>query len=338
MGAIAAFLLGRRWLLPGVGALFALGFVPPFSREDLLRWLVSAAVLAALAVAFDFTAGYINIVNFGFAAFAGAGGYTSALLVVEAGLSPWLTLFVGAAVAAVLGLFTGVLTLRFRGIYAAVVAWFLGLALMGITRNLTDVTRGPLGLQVPNLLPTSSNRPYYFLSIILLVMTYIGLKAITETRAGLAFRAIGQNMDAARASGINPARYRIFNFTVSCMFAGLIGAFFAHYIGILTPEVMSTQRTVEVLVVAYVGGRGTLWGPAVAAFPLVFLTEYLRSSLSDLPGLNLVIYAVLLMAVMVFYPGGLAELPRTLARLRRGVERRLGRPAAQPASRASSRR
>ena len=309
-----AFLWRRRGLGIGLVALALLPLIPPFDAENLRRWLVIGALLAGWAIAFDFTAGYINVVNFGFAAFAGAGGYTSALVTIHFGLPIWLSMFAGVILAGILGFLTGVLTLRFRGIYAAVAAWFLGLALLGITRNVSSVTRGSSGLTVPPFFSSDSNLPYYYLVLGMMFVTYLVLTAVTESRAGLAFRAIGQNMEAARASGVNPTRYRILNFTLSCMFAGWLGAFYAHYFIILTPDVMATSQTVQVLVAAYLGGRGSLWGPAVVAFPLIFSTQWLRLNLDQFPGLGLVIYGLALILVMVYYPGGLAELVHFIQR------------------------
>lgn len=288
--------------------LLVLPLVPPFSQEHILRWMVGAALLAAQAIAFDFTTGYINVVNFGFAAFFGVGAYTSGLLAVNLGISPWIGIFVGALPAAILGLFLGILTLRLRGIFAAVMAWFVGLALLGLARNLVDLTRGPMGLSTPTLLETSSNRPYFYIIVAMMLITYFILKWIVNSHYGLAFRALGQNFDAAQASGINPTYYRVFNFTLQTMFAGWLGGFYAHYVGILTPQIMLTSRTVEVLAIAYIGGRGSLWGGAAIAFPFVFLNETLRSSLTEYSGLHLVIYGLLLIVVMIFYPGGFAKL------------------------------
>lgn len=317
----ATSLLGNR-RLPAVGfviLILILPLIPPFDRQDFMRYLVGAAYMAALAVAFDFSAGYINIVNFGFAAFVGLGGYTSALLAVNFGLSPWIGVFVGGVAAGLLGLLTGALTLRLRGIYAAVMAWFVGLALMGIVRNLPDITRGSLGLNVPLLFNTSDNLPYYYVIVAMLLITLAVLGLVIRSHIGLAFRAIGQNVQAARASGINPTRYLVINFTLSCAFAGWLGGFYAHYYGILTPDVMATSHTVEVLVVAYIGGRGSLWGGALVAFPLVIGIELLRTQLAELPGLHLVLYGILLILVMIYRPGGVAAFLRGLdARLRRG--------------------
>lgn len=298
--------------------LLILPFVPPFNQEHILRWLVSAALIAAQAIAFDFTTGYINVVNFGFAAFVGVGAYTSGLLAVNLGVSPWIGIFVGALPAALIGFFLGLLTLRLRGIFAAVMAWFVGLALLGVTRNLVDLTRGPMGLNTPTLLETASNRPYFYIIAAMMIVTYVVLSRIVNSHYGLAFRAIGQNIDAARASGINPTYYRVFNFTVQCLFAGWLGGFYAHYFGILTPQIMLTSRTVEVLAIAYIGGRGSLWGGMAVAFPFIIFIELLRSNLSALPGLHLVIYGLLLILVMLYYPGGFAQAYRSLtARLKR---------------------
>jgi len=288
----------------GLVLLFILPFIPPFNQEYMLRLLIYCALIGAMCIAFDFTAGFINIVNFGYAAVAGFGGYTSALLAINLGLSPWLGMLAGGITAGFAGLIIGSISLRLRGIFAACLSWFFGLAMMGLTTKMVWLTRGPLGLRTPRLFETDSNLPYYFLIITMLLLIYLICKWVVRSKMGLAFQAIGQNMDAARTSGINPVYYRIFNFTMSCAIAGVLGGFYAHFYGILTPEVMNTSKTVEVLAVAYIGGRGSLWGGAVIAFPFLFLMEIIRSSLSTLPGLNLIIYALALILVMIYYPGG----------------------------------
>jgi branched-chain amino acid transport system permease protein len=315
-----------------VAIAIVLPFIPPFNGQDYQRWLVGAALMAGMAVAFDFTAGYINIVNFGFAAFVGVGAYVSGLLAANLGISPWIGIFVGAAASGFVGLLTGMLTLRLRGIYAAVMTWFVGLALMGLARNMTEITRGSLGLNVPLLLDTSDNLPYYYVILGMLLVTLAVLTLVTRSDLGLAFRAIGQNLQAAKASGINPTRFLVINFTLSCAFAGWLGGFYAHYYGILTPDVMLTSHTVEVLAVAYIGGRGTLWGPAVIAFPLTIGVELLRTQFANLPGLHLVLYGVVLILVMVFWPSGFAGLVRSVVSwYERRRERSQGTPApAQP--------
>ncbi len=297
-------------------ALAALPLIPPFDQEHIVRWLIMGAFLAAQAVAFDFTAGYINVVNFGFAALLGLGAYTSAILanrmpflIVQPGITPWVGIWAGALISGLVGLLLGMLTLRLRGLYAAIMAWFVGIALMGLATNLVPLTRGSMGLQPPPLLSTASNRPYFYIILVMMLAVYVTLRLVTHSHFGLAFKAIGQNLDAARASGINPTKYKVFNFALSAFFAGWLGGFYAHYYGSLTPKtIMHTSKTVEVLAIAYIGGRGSLWGGIAVAFPFVFFIEFLRSRFSELPGLHMVIYGVLMILVMIFYPDGLAGL------------------------------
>jgi branched-chain amino acid transport system permease protein len=314
----------------------ALPMIPPFTGEDWRRYLVVAALAAAGAVAFDFTAGYIDIVNFGFAAFMGLGGYTSAILAVRFGISPWLGFPLGALTAGLLGLFTGALTLRLRGIYAAVMTWFVAIALMGLARNLTDITRGAQGLSVPPLLASTDNMPYYYVILAILLATMVVLSLIIRSRFGLAFRAIGQNLQASRASGINPTKFLVANFTISCAFAGVFGVFYAHYYGILTPKVMDTSHTIEILAIAYIGGRGSLWGPAIIAFPMSILVSQMQVQFASLPGLYLVFYGLLLVLVMLFRPDGFAGIVRGLGRRLDGTQAVANTPpAAAPSANAS---
>jgi len=272
--------------------------------EYLLRLLISSMIFGSLAMAFDFTAGFINIVNFGYAAFWGLGAYTSGLLAVKLGLTPWLGIFAGALIAGIVGLGLGILTLRLAGIFASCMAWFVALALMAVASNWVTLTRGNSGLSVPLFFDSPENLPYYYVVFALTIITYAVLTLVTRSRVGLAFKAIGQNLPAAQASGINPTKYRIINFTLSCTLAGLIGGFYAHFVGILGPNVMHTSHTIEVMAIAYVGGRGSIWGGLVSALILIPLMEYLKPFME----LRLIMYGALLVFVMLFYPQGLSGI------------------------------
>src|SRR5438876_7514785 len=131
---------------PSWMALSALLIGPFLTRNQyFLDLMVVSLYFGAQAMAFDFTSGFIGIVNFGFAGFLGLGAYISALMSIKIGLSPWLTIWLGAAGSAALGWLTGLLTLRLRGIFAAVMAWFLSLGLFALAAALVPLTRGFLG-------------------------------------------------------------------------------------------------------------------------------------------------------------------------------------------------
>lgn len=312
--------------IAGILFLLVLPLVPPFNQDYLIRWLIAGAVAGAAAVAFDFSSGYLGIVNFGYAAFIGLGGYTSAIISNRLGISPFITIFMGGIAAAILGVLSGVVSLRLRGMFAICFTWFIGIALMGLCFKWDSLTRGPLGLQCKAFFEGNSSLPFYYLIIAILLLTYIVLALMINSYYGLAFRAIGQNMEAAMTSGVHPTKFRVINFTLSCFFAGLIGGFYAHYYGILTPELLHTQKTVEVLALAYIGGRGTLWGGAVAAIPFIFMLELLRSTFSNLPGINLIIYGVFLILIMIYMPDGVAKLVKDIQAKFKGS----GKPAESP--------
>jgi len=296
----------------GLVLLILLALTPLVIRDEfVLRLLISAMMFAGLAVAFDFTAGFINIVNFGFAAFWGLGAYVSGLLVVRLGWSPLITMPLAALASGALGFILGLLTIRLGGIYAACMTWFLALAALSTVGNLVELTRGYSGISIPPLFETVRNWPYFYLVFAILVTTYILVTMIVKTRLGMAFKAVGQDIEAAESSGIDAVRYKIINFTISCAFAGLIGGFYAHFIGILTPSVMHTSHTVEILAMAYIGGRGTLWGALVSAMLLVPTMEFLKEMME----FRLILYGALMIFVMIYYPRGLAGAWESLERL-----------------------
>jgi branched-chain amino acid transport system permease protein len=286
---------------------------PPFNQGYLVRWFIMAAIMGTGAMAFDFSSGYIAVVNFGFAAFVGLGAYTSAIVAIRWGIPLPVAMLCGALASALLGFFTGAISLRMRGMFAICLTWFIGIGLMGLAIKMVWLTRGMLGLQVPYFFgPKASNLYYWYPVLGVSLVTWYILKRFARSHIGLAFKAIGQNMDAAKTSGINPTRYRIMNFTVSCALAGWVGAFYAHFIGILTPDFLHTAKTVEFLVIVYIGGRGSLWGGFAVAFPFIWFTEMLRSNFDYLPGINLLVYGLMLIVIMIFYAGGMAQFFRYL--------------------------
>jgi branched-chain amino acid transport system permease protein len=179
--------------------------------------------------------------------------------------------------------------------------WFVALAMMAVANNWVDLTKGSAGMNVPPLFDTVQNSPYFYTMFGIMVLTYVALMYTTQSNLGMAFRAIGQDIEAASSTGINPTKYKVINFTVSCALAGIIGGFYAHFIGILTPSVMSTSRTVEIMAISYIGGRGTIWGGLACALIMVPAMEYAK----DLMELRMVLYGALMIYIMIFYPKGL---------------------------------
>ena len=237
--------------LPLLVCLAVLALAPVFiTNQYTLRLLVASLYFGSLAMAFDFTGGFINAVNFGFAGFVGLGAYAAALAANHTGLGIWFGLLLAALATGLVGFLTGILTLPLRGIYVSLMSWFVGMTLMALASAMLKVTRGARGLIVPPLYESASNTAYLYFLLMMALLVYIILRLIIRSRVGLAFRAIGLNFDAAQASGVDPTRYKLLNFTLSCACAGIFGGFYAQFVGIVTPDLMDTGHTLEVMALA----------------------------------------------------------------------------------------
>lgn len=291
--------------------------IPPLlsGNRFLVTVLTSSLVFSTLAAVYDLNVGYARIFNFGFGAFFGIGAYTSGLMSFHLGLPGWYGMLPGAAFATGIGFLAGVLTLRLRGVYVAMMTWFLAEALRLVFANLVDYTRGYIGLVVEGNTPLNlglitidpssfSRLPYYYVLLALCLVMYFVLRKVVNSKAGLAFKALREDEDAAETLGIDTTRYKLLNFMLASFFAGLIGAFYANWVGVLTPDIFGVTLTVQVLSTTYVGGRGTLWGPMVAGFILIPFFEIWR----PFAVLQVVVYGLLLIVAMVFAPRGLAGL------------------------------
>ena len=290
--------------------------VPPWVDSPYLTTVfISALMFGLFGAIYDLMIGYAGLTNFGYAGFIAAGAYGSALASFHYGISPWLGLVIGGACGGLMGFLTGVITLRLRGLYLGLTTWFVAEALRFTIANTPDYTRGVLGLAVepfPDLLGIDFARgnllTHYYLLVVLGALIMLAMWLLVRSRIGLAFKAIREDQLATESLGLNATKYKLINFTVACFLTGVLGSFYAHYLGILspTPEEFGVPRTVEILTVCYVGGRGTLWGSLFAGFLLVGFQEYFRG----LEAWRLVMYGALLIAVMLFAPKGLAGLKK----------------------------
>jgi branched-chain amino acid transport system permease protein len=292
--------------------------VPPLADNPYITTIfISALMFGIWGAIYDLMIGYAGLANFGYAGFIAAGAYGSALASFHYGISPWFGLLIGGLCGALMGLLTGLITLRLRGLYLGLTTWFVAEALRFTISNTPDYTRGMLGLAVapfPDILGIDFSRgrllSHYYLLMVLGGVILLLMHLLVRSKIGLAFRAIREDQLATESLGLNTTRYKLINFTVACFFTGVIGSFYAHYLGILspTPEEFGVPRTVEILTIAYVGGRGTLWGSLFAAFLLIGFQEYFR----ELEAWRLVMFGALLILVMIFAPKGLAGLKKYL--------------------------
>lgn len=310
-----------------VTLLVVLAALVPLLTGDtyLLHVLILAMVFAIFAAAWNLVTGFAGLKTFGHHAFFGIGAYVSALLGIHLGLSPWLTIWLAAAVAALFGLFIGVPILRIRSMPHVAIVTLAFAEIVRITiSNLQSITRGELGLWgIPAFegftLPLIGEvvfSPavkvwYYYLALLLLVLSMALVTLMMRSKVGLAMVAMRDAEDAAESLGVNLARFKLLVFGVSAFLVGVAGAFYAHYIGILTPSAaVGADLIILVIAMVLVGGLGTLSGPLVGALILTVLGEMLRV----LDDYRLLIYGALIILSVLFMPRGLATVGDLLRR------------------------
>lgn len=306
-----------------VGLLLLL--VPPFLDSYLVHLLIVVLFWAYLGACWNILGGYAGLFSFGHALFFGIGGYTSTVLFMQAGLSPWLGMLAGALAAAVVGLFIGYLSFRYglRGIYFGLVTLafaevfrliFLAWAFVG----------GSVGIYIPLrgddvvALQFTQRINYYYL-ILALVAVVLGLTEwMRRRKLGYYLQAIREDEDAASALGINTFRYKQIAMGTSAALTALGGTFYAQYYFYIDPNLLfGVDVTVELLLRPILGGAGTVLGPLVGSVVLGPIAELSRTTLASYQGVYLMVYGLILVVVMLFMPNGLVGLAATWRERRR---------------------
>lgn len=268
-------------------------------------------LFSLLALSLNVIIGYVGELSFGHAAFFGIGAYVAAILGMHTGLSGLEGLVLAALVAGLFGFVIGYVSLRIVGPQFAILTLGFGSIIYTVTNYWVDVTRGPMGIsniQPLNLIgagfPLESAKGYYYLTLALVVAFAWACHALMTSRTGRAFIATRENAPLAASLGIDVFRMKLLGFVVATAVAGVGGALYAHYLTVVTPDVMSLQYVAALIIMVIIGGRGTIAGPIVGALIYVGLLEVLRA----LGPLRLVIFAGLLTTSVIFLPGGIVSL------------------------------
>lgn len=308
-----------RIVLPVLCILVFIGVPVIFRNPAFLQLMVLVLLYAYLTTSWNLVGGFAGVLPLGHTLFAGIGAYTSTLLFIELGLTPWIGMFVGAFLAMIAGFLIGLPTLKLRGAYFALssIAFLEGLRV--VTEN-TKVLfgvkiNGPQGL----LLPLKGNSLYYFqfdnkiwYYYVILIMTaivlYITYK-VSVSRLGYYLMAGGEDKEAAEALGVNVFRCKMIAMMMSTFLTALGGTFYAQLVRYIYPRgVMNLEFAFEIAFIAIVGGRGTIAGPILGSFLLVPVAELTRIYLGgSYLGIHLVVYGIVLMLVMIFEPRGITE-------------------------------
>ncbi|MBX3604302.1 MAG: branched-chain amino acid ABC transporter permease, partial [Piscinibacter sp.] len=303
-----------------------------FRRATFIAFLVLLAALPALpvpefwitqanyiglytlvALGLVLLTGVAGLTSFGQAAFVGIGAYTAAYLATTMGVSPWLTLFIGLALAVLAALVVGAITLRMSGHYLplATIAW--GLALYYLMGNLDALGKydGLLGLESLSVGPIDigQGRLFFVLCWAILIAGAVALLNLLDSRPGRAIRSLKGGSQMAEAMGINTFRYKVTIFLVAALFASVAGWLLAHFQRTVNPSAFGLKMGIEYLFMAVIGGVGHVWGAIVGAGLVKLLDDYLQVALPALIGTSgsyeVIVLGIAMVLLLKYMPEGL---------------------------------
>jgi branched-chain amino acid transport system permease protein len=305
----AASIKKAAWL----AGLFVLACLVPLlvTNKFYMNILILVLFYAAISGSWNILAGYGGQLSLGHAIFFGIGAYTSSLLLLNMGVSPWVSMLAAAVLCMVVGAAIGYPCFRLKGPFFTLAT----LAFLEVIRLLAiyfkDFTHGAVGINIPfkpgwSTMIFRGKEEYYYIALGILILV-IGITYwIDRTRIGSYLIAIRENEEAAEALGIPVTRYKLYAVLISSGLAGITGVFYAQYLMFVEPEsIFDINFSVQIALIAIIGGMGTVFGPLVGAILMVPLNELLRSLFSGLNGLNFFLYGIVLILVVSFIPNGI---------------------------------
>jgi len=293
--------------------LLVLSIVLPFFIPGyyFFQVIIMCCLFSICALSMNLILGYTGQPSLAHAGFFAIGAYGVAMM-TKGGMPFWLALPLAALIASFIGSAIGVLALRTRGAYFSITTMCMGVIITLIACNWIDFTGGSDGIsEIPA--PTPIPVPFfgsiefqtpmakYYLALAFLVLTLFILNRLVYSQKGLTFMAVRDNEMLADATGINTFWAKLLSFAVSNFIAGLAGGLYASLIGSIGPELSSVGTTFNFLICILVGGIATLAGPVIGTFAMTLLLE----NLQFLKGYSMIIFGILLIVVIIFFPSGL---------------------------------
>jgi branched-chain amino acid transport system permease protein len=294
--------------------------IPRIVEDQYLMHLAVLSMLFAIVASnWDLTLGYAGVFNFAHIAFFALGAYTSGILTVRLGISPWLGIIAGAIVAVVVAAIVSIPAIRLRGIYVALLTFAFTQLASALIISQTAITGGLAGLVgVPGLsLGEFQFREhidaYFYLVGLLLLASTLFLRRIVSSDFGLSLVALRDFEEYAVSRGVPLARQRFLAFLFSAIFTGAAGAVYVHYLLVASPDVFGFSLTTLFLSMILVGGAATVYGPILAGILLTYVSELM----APLGPIRFMILAVLIIVTMLFAPQGIwGFITATTSRMR----------------------
>ncbi len=282
------------------------------SMPYILNVFILAFYMTTMSMAWNLLGGMTGQNSIGHACFMGIGAYTSVLCVVKFGMNPWASLPVAIIVTAAITAVVFSQCFILRGPYFTLVTIAFAEAVRQIILN-WDFAGKAIGLGMPYVRGNSwlmfsfrDKSIYYYAAFVMMVLVYALMKYIDNSKLGFALKTIREDEDVAAAIGIRPLKYKVIAVVISAAVSAVAGFFYACYYRYIDPNIMLQSASVELVLPAIIGGSAFVEGPLIGGILMVSLSEYLRNTFGGiLPGINLILYAVVLIVVIRFRPTGI---------------------------------
>jgi len=278
-----------------------------------IRVLTFTLLFAAMAQAWNIVGGLANQTSLGHAAFFGIGAYTSTVLLLKFGISPWLGMLAGGALGGVAALVIAVPTMRLQGHYFALATLAFGEVMRVIANVWTSLTGGPGGLSVPFVPPSFAAysfkllRPHAYIALVALIAVTVIFEIIRRGAMGYRLRAIKENAPAAEVIGIDTTKVKLQAAVISGVLVAMLGTLYAQIAVFFDPDTVFgiASISIRIALIAIIGGVGTAAGPILGAFFIIPLEEIMNAWLSSrAAGLSQLVFGIILIGVILWQPRG----------------------------------
>lgn len=293
---------GRRHLVLGLATVAFFLAVPLFRLDDYWIYILTIGFYyAILAASWSLLVGYVGRISFAHVAMSGIGAYTSVLAHGALGWPLLLSIPLAGVTTGLVGLVIGRLCLKLHGAYLGLTTIaFSEIVRITITAE-HELTRGSLGISTTGLFETIDRIPYYYSFLALLLICLLLMWLVLRSRIGLFFAAIREDEDAAASLGVKIVRWKVFAFTFSSILAGLAGGFYAHFVQLVAPSMMSIQEMGFVLSMAVIGGFQNIFTAALGGIFLEVLLEALR----EIGEWRLALFGLVVILILRYAPNGM---------------------------------
>ena len=295
-------------------ALFVVGaFMPSLLKQYHLNMLTEIIIFSLYAVSYNLLLGYAGLLSFGHAAFFGLGAFVTAVAIIHIpGISLWSVILIGIAATIIAGFILGGLLLRHKGSYFALLTMAFNALFYAVATKWHSVTGGDDGLSItrPDLnlgfatIPLNSLTNFYYLTLVIMGVAIVFCWYFTHTAMGKTVVLMRENEDRMKFLGYNTNISRLILFTFTGAIAGLAGVFYTFHFQFVSISAVSIDMTTAVLLMAFVGGTKTFWGPILGAFVYIILQNYL----SDITDRWPLVMGVIFVLMVLYVPGGLSDV------------------------------